>query len=338
VLHDFFLSGALNWMDTLGLEPGVFQKALFASHGIEAVEEERSRGRDAALIKYPANRFVLQRATGVIVHSRYSVRAAERWYGRGFSRDWRLIPHLRAVPASIDRAQARAALGLGPDDFLVCSFGHVNRTKLNHRLVDAWTQSSLASDPQCRLVFVGNARPPYGDTVQQAMRRNPLAGQITITGYADRALYERYLCAADLAVQLRTMSRGETSGAVLDCLGFGVPVLANANGSNAEYPPHVLHMLADEFTDDQLIDALERLRRDPLQRRAFSQAGREWIQVHHHPQTVAQQYRDAIEHFAAEPANTAYWQAVDTIAALGLPAEEDLEDAAIALAATTRGG
>ena len=339
VLHDFFLGGVLNWMDTFGVEAGIFAKSLFAFHGIEAVDDERSIGRDAAVDKYPANRQVLQRATGVIVHSRYGMRAADRWYGPGFSRDWQHIPHLRALPVAPDRMKARASLGLGEDDFLVCSFGYINKNKLVERLVDAWTQSSLGNDPPvqagaCRRRASALRR--HGSAGHQA--QSAAQGQITITGYADRALYERHLCAADLAVQLRTMSRGETSGAVLDALSFGVPVLANANGSNAEYPPDVLDTLPDAVTDEQLIDALERLRREVPRRQALSRAGREWIQVHHDPKSIALQYRQAIEHFASHPAHAAYWQTIDSIASLGEPDAEDLEDAAVALAATSRVG
>ena len=43
-----------------------------------------------------------------------------------------------------------------------------------------------------------------------------------------------------MGVQLRAMSRGETSAALLDCLGFGLATIANASGANAEYPPEVV--------------------------------------------------------------------------------------------------
>ncbi len=43
--------------------------------------------------------------------------------------------------------------------FYVCSFGMLGPTKLNHRLVSAWLNSSLARDPNCFLVFVGEKQP-----------------------------------------------------------------------------------------------------------------------------------------------------------------------------------
>ena len=52
--------------------------------------------------------------------------------------------------------------------------------------------------------------------------------------------------AADLAVQLRALSRGETSAAVFDCLAYGVPTIVNANGSMVELPEGSVLMLPDD--------------------------------------------------------------------------------------------
>lgn len=336
VLHDFFLSGVFNWMESLGVQPDALRKALFASHGPQALEVDRLEGRDAAVMRYPANRSVIERATGVIVHSSYAISAAQQWYGSGVSSAWRKIAHLRTLPQASDRAAARSALGLSPGDVLVCSFGHIQPSKLYDRLLQAWNRSSLGKERRCRLVLVGkNARPPYGDQVARLVRESPVTGQVAITGYADRELYEQYLRAADFAVQLRTMSRGETSGAVLDCLAFGVPLIANANGTAAEYPTELMSRLPDQFTDADLIAALERLRDVPAERERLSTAGRAWVQRHHDPVQIASEYRDAIEQFTAHPHAPVYRQLVEAIARLGPPdRQDDLVDTAVAIAAT----
>lgn len=332
VLHDFFLSGALAWMEAVGGVREAFREALLRSHGAQALDFDRIHGREETATRFPANRFVVERAEGVIVHSDWSKRSADLFYGPGYSREWRRIPHLRALPGDGDRGRARRELNLGSDDFLVCSFGHIEPTKLNDRLVDAWHASSLARDSRCRLVLVGNnPDSSYGRKFQRLIEQSQ---RISITGYAPRPMYEQYLCAADLAVQLRAMSRGETSGAVLDSLSRGVPLIMNANGSNAEYPAEVACLLPDLFSDSELVEALERLRADEPERRRLHEAGPAWIARHHDPALVARQYRDAIEAFAAHPQHRAYWAAVDAIGALGAAAEHDLAHAAVALEAS----
>ena len=59
--------------------------------------------------------------------------------------------------------------------------------------------------------------------------------------------YKDYLSAADLAIQLRKNSRGETSRAVLDCMAAGLPVIVNAHGTAAELPDYAVYKLPDQF-------------------------------------------------------------------------------------------
>src|SRR5690606_36930179 len=130
----------------MGLEPGLWISALYNGHGYSAVHARYCAAKKVDVQwKYPCNYEVLQGAQGVIVHSISSQKMAQHWYGLQSNRGWRVIPHLRtpAVYSSEDRLFSRCALGVGPDDFVVCSFGLMGSTKLNHRLLDAWLASPL---------------------------------------------------------------------------------------------------------------------------------------------------------------------------------------------------
>jgi len=316
VLHDFYLSGVLSWMERTAYSAEAFSRALGRSHGQKAMVYLKRHGPWKAQDAYPCNRFVLERARGVIVHSRFSINAAEQWYGQRLTTRWAYIPHLRVMPHQIERDAARAALGLVDDDFVVCTFGFIAPSKLNERLLAAWSQSSLARDPNCKLVLVGHNEPDlYGRAIDKLLARMPLKGQVSITGFADRSLFETYLSAGDLAVQLRAHSRGETSGAVLDCLAHGLPVILNANGPMAEYPDDAVCKLTDEFSEQDLVQALERLRADHKARQEFATRGRLLIQEHHHPAEIASRYREAIESFFVEGASgDGYWKMLKQLA------------------------
>ena len=123
----------------------------------------------------------------------------------------------------------RGRLKLGQDNFMVCSFGMLGRTKLNEELIDAWLASPLSDDPRAKLVFVGANEPGlYGGALVKKINESRAAGRIHITGFVDAQGYADYLAAADAAVQLRTSTRGETSASVLDCLLYGLPTIVNA--------------------------------------------------------------------------------------------------------------
>jgi glycosyltransferase involved in cell wall biosynthesis len=298
VLHDFFLSGITAHMDVVGYQPGFWAQALSQGHGYAAVQHRFHAADTAEVVwRYPCNLGVLRDALGMVVHSENSRRLAREWYGEDAADDWAVVPHLRVPPEpSIDRAEARSQLRLGNDDFVVCSFGLLGPTKLNHRLLKAWLKSSLAKDVNCVLAFVGeNHNGDYGAELVTEIRRSGLDKRIRITGWTDTSTFRTYLAAADVGVQLRTLSRGETSGTVLDCMNYSLPTIVNANGSMADLPDDGVWKLPDEFSDSELVEALETLWKDLSRRQQLGARARDIILTCHAPRSCADQYAQAIE-------------------------------------------
>lgn len=297
VLHDFYMSGLMAWLELHAGADHAWTEALYASHGYGAVRD-RYRDMEEARRKYPVSWPILQHAQGVIVHSEYSRNLAQQWNGNDHASKWEAIPHLRSPAGAIDKRAARKHLGIDKNDFVVCSFGFLDATKLNHRLLEAWLESALTGDKRCHLVFVGeNHGGDYGAGLLKAIRSSGCSDRIRITGFASSDIFRQYLIAADLAVQLRANSRGETSGTVLDCMNHALPLIVNANGSMAELDPQAVWMLPDEFGDAQLTDAMETLWREPERRHALGERGREIILGRHAPAICAQRYAEVIERF-----------------------------------------
>lgn len=295
VLHDFFLGGLF---DALARQPGgagVKARALFHAHGYPPLLQLRD---DPAAVnaRYPCNLAVLGHARGVLVHSAESQRLARRWLGEQGGRGWWRLPLAREVPRPVSRRQARAALGLAQDAFVVCSFGLLAPTKLNHRLLEAWLASDLAGEPLAQLRFVG--APADDDYVQRLRDRASHAGRaerMTVTGWVDDATYALYLAAADVAVQLRACSRGESSAAVLDCMGHGLPTIVNAHGSMAELPAAAVLQMPDRFVNGELVAALEHLRADARVRRELGERARAFVARDHAPARCAQACHQALQ-------------------------------------------
>nr|WP_287837102.1 glycosyltransferase [Halomonas sp.] len=298
VLHDYYLSGIIAHREWFFGLANSWVQALYESHGYHAVAE-RCHHPDAAEIvwRYPCNLRVLQHAEGVIVHSPASTRLASQWISPSAAERFTTIPLLRQPPKVQETRDAiRQRLALPQESLIVASFGFIGPTKLNHRLVDAFLASTLAQDPNCYLLLVGDTgQDTYGQELHQKIRQAGLGERLRITGWNDETDYHRYLAAADIGVQLRTRSRGETSAAVLDCMNYGLATIANANGSMADLPNEAVLKIADDFTDAELISALESLHRDSAKRQALSQAATHCLRTQHDPASCAKRYEQAIE-------------------------------------------
>lgn len=295
VLHDFYLSDLINFSKTLN------QNLLYKLHGYKASMECTDINALIKLIsKLPANRDILNRALGVIVHANYPKLLVEKYYYKPKLDNWHKIPLLREAP----RKQvlfSKEDLGVPTDAFVVCSFGMLGRNKQNDKLLDAWMNSSLSKDTNCYLIFAGeNDASEYGQKLQKSIEAHK---NIKITGWIDTETFDAYLSISDIAVQLRTDSRGETSAAVLDTMNYGVSTIVNANGSMAELPQDALYMLEDDFKTEELTYALETLYKDKVLRDTLSSKASAYIQTYHAPSNSALLYHKAIEEFYEQTKN-----------------------------------
>jgi len=301
VLHDFFLGHLLQSFN--GADGALWREELLASHGYAAARLQRNfpdenRARD----DYPANLFVIRQAAGIIAPNRFALDLARRYYGEGASDDWAVIPHMRDLPPADAREAARRSLGVAAADFLVCCFGRLGESKQNHLVLEAWLQLSSQDDPHARLVFVGEA-PESEFCARLAATIAAHAGRsyIEITGFADPTHYALHLAAADVAVQLRRKSRGESSYAVIDCMAHGLPVIVNAHGPMAELPADGVVLLQEFCAASDIAAALDRLKADAALRCAVGHRAREIVETAFTPKVASRRFFDAIEKFWMSP-------------------------------------
>jgi glycosyltransferase involved in cell wall biosynthesis len=209
--------------------------------------------------------------------------------------------------------------------------------KLSTQLLEAWLASTLSDDEKCFLIFVGeNDGGEYGKRLLERIAENLPGSRISVTGYCGESEYSDYLSAADVAIQLRTGSRGETSGAIFDCLSRGVPLVVNAHGSMAELPDDAVIKLKDNFVLPELTEALLRLHFDGDLRQRLRERGMAHITRSHHSERIAAAYNEAIEDLYVRSPKARERLLVDAISRIDVPvtpSEADLTAVAVSVAA-----
>jgi len=218
------------------------------------VAELMLRGRlTEAAFDMPFCEAVLDAAEGVLAHSHYVL---ERVAALRPGLPAALAPMGVPLPPAIARDEARGTLGLPPGALILASFGHINPYKRVEAILRAIT-SLRATIPDIRYLLVGSVSPSYD--VRAAIARAGLEDSVTVTGYVERGAFEDYVAAADICLNLRHPTAGETSASLLRLLGAGKPTIVTASGSFAELPPGVAAQVDLDASEGDLIVAYCRL-------------------------------------------------------------------------------
>lgn len=246
VLHHFMLNYAA--VVRRDLEGYLGEAARRYGAEGERVARLMLRGRlTEAAFEMPFSETVLEAAEGLIAHSRYVLeRAAALRPGLPAAH----VPMGVPLPAPLGRAEARARLGLPSDALILASFGHINPYK---RLDAALRALRALRDiyPDVRYLLVGSVSPSYD--LRAAVARAGLEQAVHITGYVERAAFEDYVAAADICLNLRHPTAGETSASLLRLLGAGRPTLVTASGSFSELPPGVAAQVDLDASEGDLL-------------------------------------------------------------------------------------
>jgi glycosyltransferase involved in cell wall biosynthesis len=262
--------------------------------------------------EFPLAGEVLDRATGLIVHSRYvEARAREHGYEGPL---WR-IPH----PAWHVPDVKAAPIAGSP---LFGCFGHLNENKRIPQLLRAFARLRERR-PDARLLLVGAEAPGFD-----------LAGRLERLGLDDEGVVrEPYveeerlwslLAACDACVLLRSPTMGETSGSAIRTLALGKPLVVNDLGWFSELPGDVAIKVPAGGGDevDAIAAALERLAEPGVADR-MGEAARTLVRTEHDLDRVAERYVEVLEQTAGAGTVQAAIGTAVAAAALdaGLPAE-----------------
>jgi uncharacterized protein YbaR (Trm112 family) len=147
--------------------------------------------------------------------------------------------------------------------------------------------------PEAVLLVAGSVAP--GLDLAGEVAYCGLQEHVRLLGYVSDDLARLVAAAADVCVNLRYPSAGETSASLLRLLGAGRPVIVTDAAEQAEYPDEVVLKLApDRYEVEVLAELLRDLRRQPELAHARGAAARSFVETDHSMGAMLRVYRAAL--------------------------------------------
>ncbi len=266
----------------------VLMRQLYGDDG-ERAARDVAAGRRADLADLPLVEDIVGASRLVVVHS-------DDARGRLLARspDARIVrvPMGIPLPALVPQVAARRVMGIPESAFVIASVTHVNPFK---RLPVVLRALRLVRDqiPEMLLIVAGSVAPGI-DLARQAQAYG-VEDRVRLLGYVSDDEARLVARAADVCVNLRYPSAGETSASLLRLLGAGRPVLVTRDRPTDEYPRDAVLPVDVGPSEDELVaEFLYLLYRDDELRRAAGDAAREFVEREHGIGRMASGYRDAV--------------------------------------------
>lgn len=245
-------------------------------------------------------RFLADRATYVHVLSAETIDAVADLYPLDPARV-RIIPiasYAGWYADTVTRGEARARLGLGPDDFVLTTVGGIRPYKGHSSLLD-WFEPAAQADPSLRLLVAGKVAQHEGS--DELVDRLDHPGVVARLDFVPDDELQVWYRAADVAVL--PYAAILNSSAFWLAVTFGVPVVAPRLGGLTAFEDLPFVRLFDPDVPGDLGRAIASAREDLVDPERPEQ-WRERIQQHaadHGPVQMAQAFTDLVAEAARPP-------------------------------------
>lgn len=291
VLHHFMVGCTVAQGDTAG-----YVREMGYALGSAGMQQARAIAQGSQPFPWydvPLNERLLDVSLGVMVHSRYVEGLIHQ-----------RSPHIQTAVISQPMqpvegcASRRSALPWPADAIIFASLGQITPAKQIDQALRALARLRR-SLPQARLLLVGEVM-KEGVDLKGLIRQLGLEDAVHCTGFVgDLQAFAEWTNAADVVVNLRYPTTGETSATALRAMAAGRPVIVSDHGWYAELPDEACCKVP--VNDERaLYAAMRRLATDVTLRRNLGQMALRYVREQCNVERVAAQYMAFVERILAQ--------------------------------------
>lgn len=263
-------------------------EACYPGRGATVAEIALRSGGGRFLYAYPLVELPVRASTMTLVHSRTAREALLAACPDAVVHTVRMGVEL---PALVDRGEARRRLGLGPG-LLLASFGLVTPEKQISVALRALGRL-LEEGMDARYVLVGGTVPHYD--VQAEAAALGLGDRVMLLGRVSEEFFWQYAFAADMCLNLRYPSGGETSATLMRLLAAGRTVLVTDQLHYLDLPEDVALRVEPGDEETGIYCAVRDLLRQPERRRELEKRARAFIEREHTVESMVSDYVRCLE-------------------------------------------
>ena len=287
VLHDYFLHHFLaHHTAGQGNVAGYVRELTYAygQAGANLARQIRTGQAKNMVVERPLNQRLLNLSLGTIVHSRYVQQL--------LANEGHPSHHIPALITPHPAQSRRAELGIADEAIVFGSFGQINQARQFELSLRAFKQV-VAQVPNAIYLIVGEVLPDVAlaDLIAAAGLQN----HVRHIGYAATLqTFVDYLQTADIVINLRHPTLGETSAVALRALAAGKPTIVFDHGWYAELPDDGCCKLPP-LDETALMATMLQLAQSAELRERVGKTAVSYATTRHHPAAVAAQYAQTIQ-------------------------------------------
>ncbi len=259
--------------------------------GVDLAWRVRYGRQPYPFFELPMNERLIDRSLGLIVHSQA---VAGMIAARRPDRPVRAIRQQMAIRAANPR---REKLNLPAETIIFASTGQITVAKRLDLALRAFARL-LPSYPNAAFLIVGEVVEEVD--LSGLISQLGLEDKVHTLGFApDLQDFVDWTATADVIVNLRYPTIGETSASALRALATGRPLIVFDLGSYSELPDEIC-LKVPPMDEDELLQAMSQLADDPDRRGQMGRQALSYVKQFHDPSQIARQYVDFMHDLLAE--------------------------------------